>query len=104
MTRILALTIVIVFMVLALFALSDAVLFEDARSTMTFGFLLLAAYLIGDILSWFKLPKITGYIAAGILFGPYVLELVGTGTVQELKLIDDLALSSNWLAPVRSRS
>lgn len=98
MTRILALTIVIVFMVLALFALSDAVLFEDARSTMTFGFLLLAAYLIGDIFSWFKLPKITGYIAAGILFGPYVLELVGTGTVQDLKLIDDLALTFIALA------
>ena len=98
MTRIVALTIVIVFMVLALFASSDAVLFEDARSTMTFGFLLLAAYLIGDILSWFKLPKITGYIAAGIVFGPYVFGFVGTGAVQDLKLIDDLALTFIALA------
>ncbi len=60
---------------------------------MTFGFLLLTAYLIGDVLSRFKLPKITGYILAGILFGPHLLDLVSAGTVRELKLIDDLALT-----------
>ena len=78
---------------LALFASSDAVIFADARSTMTFGFLLLAAYLIGDVLSRFKLPKITGYILAGILFGPHLLDLVSADAVRELKLIDDLALT-----------
>jgi Kef-type K+ transport system membrane component KefB len=65
----------------------------DARSTMTFGFLLLSAYLIGDVLSRFRLPKLTGYILAGILFGPYLLNLVSADTVTELKLIDDLALT-----------
>jgi Kef-type K+ transport system membrane component KefB len=98
MNRIVGLTIVFVFMVLALFTFSDAAVLPAARSTMTFGFLLLAAYLFGDVLSWFKLPKITGYIVAGILFGPYVLELVGTSTVRELKLIDDLALTFIALA------
>lgn len=93
MARIAALAIVIALMGLALFAFGDAVVFADARSTMTFGFLLLAAYLIGDVLSRFKLPKITGYILAGILFGPHLLDLVSAGTVRELKLIDDLALT-----------
>jgi Kef-type K+ transport system membrane component KefB len=93
MARIAALAIVIALMGLALFAFSDAVVFTDARSTMTFGFLLLAAYLIGDVLSRFKLPKITGYILAGILFGPHLLDFVSAGTVRELKLIDDLALT-----------
>jgi Kef-type K+ transport system membrane component KefB len=93
MARIAALAIVISLMGLALFAFGDAVVFADARSTMTFGFLLLAAYLIGDVLSRFKLPKITGYILAGILFGPHLLDLVSAGTVRELKLIDDLALT-----------
>jgi Kef-type K+ transport system membrane component KefB len=98
MTRIVALAAVVVFMVLALFSFGDAVVFADARSTMTFGFLLLCAYLLGDVLSKFRFPKITGYILAGILFGPYVLDFVSVGTVRELKLIDDLALTFIALA------
>jgi Kef-type K+ transport system membrane component KefB len=98
MTRIVALAAVVVFMVLALFSFGDAVVFADARSTMTFGFLLLGAYLLGDVLSKFRFPKITGYILAGILFGPYVLDFVSVGTVRELKLIDDLALTFIALA------
>jgi Kef-type K+ transport system membrane component KefB len=98
MTRMAALAIVVGFMVLALFTYGDAVVFVDARSTMTFGFLLLAAYLVGDVLSWFKLPKITGYIVAGLLFGPYVLEFINADTVRDLKLMDDLALTFIALA------
>jgi Kef-type K+ transport system membrane component KefB len=98
MNRIVGLVIVVVFMLLAVFTFGEATVFADARSTMTFGFLLLAAYLVGDFFSWFKLPKITGYIAAGILFGPYVLELISAATVRELKLIDDLALTFIALA------
>ncbi len=98
MSRIVALAIVVVFMALTLFTFGDAVIFPDTRSTMTFGFLLLAAYLAGDVLSWFKLPKITGYILAGVFLGPYVLEFVNAGTIRELRLIDDLALTFIALA------
>ena len=93
MARLAALAVIVALMGLALFAFGDTAIFADARSTMTFGFLLLAAYLIGDVLSRFRLPKITGYILAGILFGPHLLDLVDTDTVQQLKLIDDLALT-----------
>jgi Kef-type K+ transport system membrane component KefB len=98
MTRVVALVLIVLFMLLALFGAGDAAVFADARSTMTFGFLLLAAYLVGDVLSWIRLPKITGYILAGVCFGPYALDLVGAGTVRELKLIDDLALTFIALA------
>ncbi len=98
MARVAALCVVIALMGLALFAFSDAVIFADARSTMTFGFLLLSAYLIGDVLSRLKLPKITGYILAGLLFGPYLLDLVSAGVIRDLKLIDDLALTFIALA------
>ena len=98
MIRILALTVVILFMLLALFPFSDVAVFADARSTMTFGFLLLAAYLVGDVFSRFKIPRITGYILAGIVFGPHAFELVSTTAVRELKLIDDLALTFIALA------
>ena len=98
MIRVLALTVVILFMLLALFPFSEIAIFADARSTMTFGFLLLAAYLVGDTLSRFKIPRITGYILAGIVFGPHAFGLVSTSAVQELKLIDDLALTFIALA------
>ena len=98
MIRILGLITVVLFMVLALFSADDAAVLADARSTMTFGFLLVTAYLFGDVLSHFKIPKITGYIMAGILFGPYTLGLVDAATVRELKLIDDLALTFIALA------
>jgi Kef-type K+ transport system membrane component KefB len=98
MARVAALCVVIALMGLALIAFSDAAIFADARSTMTFGFLLLSAYLIGDVLSRLKLPKITGYILAGLLFGPYLLDLVSAGVVRDLKLIDDLALTFIALA------
>jgi len=98
MSRLLGLGLVVVFMLLALFAFSERAIFADALPTLSFGFLLLGAYLIGDLLSRFKLPKLTGYILAGILFGPHVLELISADTVRDLKLIDDLALTFIALA------
>jgi Kef-type K+ transport system membrane component KefB len=98
MSRIVALVLVIALMVLARFTFDTGVVFADAKPTMTFGFLLLSAYLIGDVISRFKLPKITGFILAGIFFGPHVLGLFSADTVRELKLIDDLALTFIALA------
>jgi Kef-type K+ transport system membrane component KefB len=98
MSRFVALVLVLVFMALARFAFTDGVVFADAGSTMTFGFLLLAAYLAGDVLARYRVPKITGYILAGVLFGPFALEFVSADTARELKLIDDLALTFIALA------
>ncbi|MEN8151778.1 MAG: cation:proton antiporter [Planctomycetota bacterium] len=98
MRRAIALGLVVLCMGGALFGIGDEVVFEEARPTLSFGFLLLAAYLGGDLLSRLKLPKITGYILVGILFGPHVLDFVREETVADLKLIDDLALTFIALA------
>ncbi len=71
---------------------------EGARLSLSFGFLLIAAYLAGDILSWIKLPKITGYIIAGVLAGPFVSDFITRDAVAELKLLDSLALAFIALA------
>lgn len=57
------------------------------------GFTLLAAYLLATLVTRLALPKLTGYILAGILFGPYVLNLLTEESVGHLRLIDNLALS-----------
>lgn len=98
MNRIVALALVCAFMLLARIAFGDHVLFADADSTMSFGFLLLAAYLVGDVLAHFEIPKLTGYILAGIVFGPNLLGFVDEAVVLDLKLINDLALTFIALA------
>jgi Kef-type K+ transport system membrane component KefB len=112
MRRAVTLIVVVGFMALALHGFGGTTLFPEARSTMTFGFLLLTAYLLGDLLSRLNLPRITGYILAGILFGPHLLELIfqktawdltlleliSKETVQDLKLLDNLALTFIALA------
>jgi hypothetical protein len=46
-----------------------------ASSAMLLGFLLLAAFVAGEVGRELQLPRITGYLAIGILFGPHVLAL-----------------------------
>ena len=65
----------------------------NASPTLSLGFLLLGAYLIAVILSRTGFPKITGYILAGMLLGPSVLGFLSTDILDDLKLVDDLALT-----------
>jgi Kef-type K+ transport system membrane component KefB len=69
------------------------VLHHLPESMMALGFALIVSYLFGKILTRFKLPKITGYIIAGIAVGPYVLNLLSVPVVRNLQLIDSIALS-----------
>jgi len=57
------------------------------------GFLLLAAFLTGELIAPLGLPHITGYLLAGLFFGPGMLGLVSTETLANLKIIDGLALT-----------
>ena len=98
MRRLIGLLLILGFMLLTLIDYPADMTYPWARTTFAFGFLLLAAYLLGDVLAGFKMPKITGYILAGIVFGPYVLNLVPLESVRDLGLIDDLALTFIALA------
>lgn len=57
---------------------------------LAFGFLLLTAYFTGKLVSRIGLPKLTGYIASGIIVGPYVLALVDKHMTGELKLVSGI--------------
>lgn len=56
------------------------------------GFLILSGYLLGEILSAIQLPRISGYLFAGMLMGPYVSGLLSKEAVREFTLIDQIAL------------
>ena len=64
----------------------------DGRLTIFAGFVLLAASVAGTVAFESGLPRITGFIAIGILVGPSVLGLLPQAAVEDLGLIDLFAL------------
>jgi len=66
---------------------------SDQSTSLALGFILVFAYLVGNNLKRLNLPQITGFIIAGILCGPYILNFVSESDVKNLQLFDGLALS-----------
>ena len=64
-----------------------------SETLLVFGFLILAAYTIGEIAKLLHLPKITGYLAAGFLFGPAVIGVVSTEVTRDLEPVTRLAVA-----------
>jgi Kef-type K+ transport system membrane component KefB len=63
------------------------------RTLLVFGFLVLAAYTIGEMATLVTLPKITGYLFAGLLFGPALLGVVTPAVIHELSPVNELAIA-----------
>lgn len=64
-----------------------------SRTLLTFGFLILAAYTVGEIATSIRLPKIVGYLIAGVLFGPSVLGTVTETGAASLTVVSQLAIA-----------
>lgn len=60
---------------------------------MAFGFLILGAYSVGELATTFRLPKIVGYLAAGLAVGPAALNFVSTPVMAQLSPVSDLAIA-----------
>jgi Kef-type K+ transport system membrane component KefB len=65
----------------------------SSASLLTFGFLILAAYTVGEIATATRLPRIVGYLGAGVLFGPSALDVVTRAAVAELAPVSALAIA-----------
>ena len=63
------------------------------QALLTFGFLILAAYTTGELAVSLKLPRIVGYLLAGAIFGPSVLNTVTADAVQRLAPVSSLAIA-----------
>ena len=70
----------------------------EARATLALGFLLLAAYLGGEIARRVRLPRLTGYLLVGFAVGPAWLGLVQRDEVEALRFIEDAAVALIALA------
>lgn len=79
--------------------------------SLSFFLVALAARQIGKYFSQYGLPYITGYLLAGAIAGPFILEMLPDGAVDELRYIDDISLaiiafiagSELYLKELRSR-
>ena len=66
---------------------------SGSRTLLTFGFLILAAYTIGELAKSIHIPKIVGYLAAGLVFGPAALNIVTEQATHELETVSSLAIA-----------
>lgn len=66
---------------------------RGAEWLLSFGFLILAAYSVGEIAKGLGLPKIVGYLAAGVLFGPGGLVVVTRSASEALAPVSSLAIA-----------
>lgn len=60
---------------------------------LSLSIILLAGFLLTRITKLAKLPNVTGYIIAGVLIGPYVLNLIPNEIVANMGFISDIALA-----------
>src|SRR5699024_9889795 len=66
---------------------------QGSRVLLAFGFVILAAYTVGELATAIRLPKIVGYLAAGVVFGPYVLGPITMEAAARLDPINQLAVA-----------
>lgn len=65
----------------------------SAGVAMTFGYLTLTALLVGDLFARARLPRLTGYLATGLVAGPDVLGLVTRPALESLGLVNGVAVA-----------
>jgi Kef-type K+ transport system membrane component KefB len=66
---------------------------QGSQALLSFGFLILAAYTVGEVAAGVGLPKIVGYLLSGVLFGPYLLGTVTAAGAARLTPVSELAVA-----------
>jgi len=64
-----------------------------AATLLACGYLLLTAFFVGSIFKSFGLPKLTGYLTAGVVAGPQVLGLLDHSMVANLRIFNGVAVA-----------
>src|SRR5437899_12304843 len=64
----------------------------EARATLALGFLLLGAYVGGEIARRVRLPRLTGYLLVGFAVRPAWLGLVRRGAAEAPRVVEELGV------------
>ena len=65
----------------------------SAGPMLAFGYVLVSAFFAGGLFKQLRLPRLTGYIATGIVAGPMVLGLLSREMVASLDVVNGVAIS-----------
>lgn len=63
------------------------------QSILIFGIILITGYVFGEMATKIKLPKVTGYILAGILLNPGLFNFIPENFINHTNLITNISLS-----------
>lgn len=66
---------------------------KTAQVIISIAVMLLAGYVMARIAKKCKLPAVTGYIVAGIIIGPYCIDVVPKSIVDDMGFLADIALA-----------
>lgn len=80
-------------LVAALLALDASGLSVKRGPVFGLGFLVIAGSVAGHVAAMLRLPRLTGFLVAGVLSGPQVFGVLATDDVKALSLINALALA-----------
>jgi len=64
---------------------------EPPSTALALGFTLVAAMVTGDLLRRFHLPRLTGYLLFGLIFGPYIGNVISEPMARQLQIVNGLA-------------
>lgn len=71
----------------------DALPSTSAQVVLSLAVMLFAGFLMTRLTKLARLPNVTGYILAGVLIGPYLLNLIPQNVVQGMDFVTDVALA-----------
>ena len=66
---------------------------ENTRVLLVLSVILFAGFILTRLTNTLNLPKVSGYILAGIVIGPYCMNLIPGGFISHMGFISDLALA-----------
>jgi trehalose 6-phosphate synthase len=72
-------------------ALGETGTVPSAGAALALGFTLLGAWISGELLRKFNLPRITGYLIFGVLVGPYVSNVITAPMTSQLQAVTGIA-------------
>lgn len=64
-----------------------------SQSLLAFGVLILGAFAAGELAASIGIPKLVGYLVAGVVFGPWALNTVAADSVIALSPVSSLAIA-----------
>jgi trehalose-6-phosphate synthase/Kef-type K+ transport system membrane component KefB len=64
---------------------------EPSSTALALGFTLVGAMVAGDLLRRFHLPRLTGYLLFGLMFGPYLGNVISEPMARQLQIVNGVA-------------